>query len=227
VHTRVLGQSLITLMILVGYWGLLRYVPAPGGVAGDLSIEGNLAGWIDRHYLPGKILEPYYGCGDNEGILSTIPAVATVLLGGLTGRWLKTGNPAWLKLIVMVASGGVLLVGGYAWGQSFPIIKNLWTSSFVLVSAGWSLLLLSLFYLIMDMGGYRRWAFALTVIGVNAIAIYFCQGFIDFDEMSEFFLSGIAGLCGSWNVVVLLAGTLLAKLAFLWFLASKQVYLRV
>ncbi len=226
-HTKVIGQSVATLLILVGYWALLRFVPAPGGVAGDLSIEGNLAGWVDRNYLPGKILKPYYGFGDNEGILSTIPAVATVLLGALAGRWLKGDVAAWIKLLGMVLGGGILLAGGYYWGQSFPIIKNLWTSSFVLVTAGWSLWLLSLFYLVMDMGGYRRWAFVFTIIGVNAITIYFCQRFIDFDEMSNFFLGGVAGLSGEFGRVILLAGTLLAKILFLWFLYSKRVYFRV
>jgi predicted acyltransferase len=226
-HTRTLGQSLAIGFILIGYWLLLRFVPAPGGLVGDLSMQGNLAGWVDRNYLPGKILEPYYGYGDNEGILSTIPAVATVLLGALTGRGLKSDYSPWFKFVIMLVSGGVLLAAGYAWGNYFPIIKNLWTSSFVLVAAGWSLLLLSLFYLIIDVIGYRGWAWGFTIIGVNAITIYFCQGFIDFEEMSEFFFGGLARLSGENGLVILLTGTLLAKFLFLWFLHAKRVYLRV
>lgn len=226
-HTKLIGHVVVTATILLGYWAILALVPVPGGAAGDYSIEGNLGGWVDRNYLPGRILELYYGFGDNEGILSTIPAVATVLLGALTGRWLRTGKGDWAKVAGMVAAGGVCLAVGYAWGNWFPIIKNLWTSSFVLVTAGWSLLLLSLFYVIIDIGGYRRWAFVFTVIGVNAITIYFAQRFIDFGQMSEFFLTGIASLSESWGVVIILAGTLGAKVLFLWFLYSKRVFLRV
>lgn len=102
----------------------------------------------------------------------------------------------------------------YVWGPTFPIIKNLWTSSFVLVSAEWSLVLLSLFYTLIDIGGYRVWATAISVIGVNAITIYFAQRFIDFRHMSEFFLGGTAQLLGGWGAVLLLAGTLLAKILF-------------
>ncbi len=226
-HTGLRGQILAILAILIGYCLLLSFVPTPGMMAGDLSIEGNLVGWFDRNFLPGKIMKAYYGYGDNEGILSTIPAVATVLLGGLAGRWLQTQYGGWSKLVGMLSAGVVLIALGYLWSQWFPIIKNLWTSSFVLVAAGWSLVLLSLFYLLMDIAGWRRWAFGFTVIGMNAITIYFAQRFIDFRHMSEFFLSGFAALSGTWGTVLLIAGTLLAKFLFLWFLYSKRTFLRV
>lgn len=226
-HTRITGQILVCLSILLGYWGLLAWVPAPGGIAGDYSIEGNLAGWVDRHYLPGKIYEQYYGFGDNEGILSTLPAISTVLLGALTGHWLRTNRSPWSKLAGMLSAGLVCLAIGYAWGNSFPIIKNLWTSSFVMVTAGWSLLLLSLFYALIDIGGYRAWATVFTIIGVNAITIYFAQRFIDFRHMSEFFFGGTATLLGNWSSVLLLAGTLLAKILFLAFLYRQRLFLRV
>jgi predicted acyltransferase len=92
--TRGLVFTLAT--ILLGYWALLANVAAPGRVPGDYSIEGNLAGWVDRHYLPGKIMQAYYGFGDNEGLLSTIPAVATALMGVLAGRWLRSGSGPWI-----------------------------------------------------------------------------------------------------------------------------------
>lgn len=226
-HTRWLGQIAATLVILLGYWALLAFVPAPGSVAGDLSLEGNLAGWLDRNFLPGKILEKYYGFGDNEGILSTIPAVATVLLGALTGGWLKGERKEWTKASGLILAGAAFIALGYAWGNWFPIIKNLWTSSFVLLSSGWSLLLLAFFYIVIDIAGFRRWAFVFTVIGMNAITIYFAQRFIDFRQMSEFFLSGPADLMGNWGPTLLVAGALTAKILFLWFLYTKRVFLRV
>lgn len=226
-HTRLPGQIIAIAAVLLGYWALLAWVPTPGGQAGDFSIEGNLGGWLDRNFLPGKILEEYYGFGDNEGILSTLPAVATVLIGALAGHWLRSSRGGWSKAWGLLLAGIICLAVGYAWGEWFPIIKNLWTSSFVMVAAGWSLLLLSLFYMIMDIGDWRGWAVVFAVIGVNAITIYVAQRFIDFDYTSNYFLGGTAELLGDWGPVLLIAGTLAAKILFLAFLYRQRIYLRV
>lgn len=226
-HTRLPGQIIAIAGLLLGYWALLAWVPVPGGQAGDFSIEGNLAGWVDRNFLPGKIYEEYYGFGDNEGILSTIPAVVTVLIGAVAGHWLRSSRGEWSKALGLLLAGAACLAVGYAWGEWFPIIKNLWTSSYVLVAAGWSLMLLSLFYAVMDIGGWRGWAAVFTVIGVNAITIYIAQRFIDFSYTSEFFLGGTAELLGGWGPVLLLAGTLAAKILFVAFLYRQRIYLRV
>ncbi|MFM8476609.1 MAG: acyltransferase family protein [Planctomycetaceae bacterium] len=213
--------------ILLGYWALLALVPAPGTLPGDYSKAGNLAGWVDRTLLPGKILSQYYGDGDNEGLLSTIPAIATPLIGCLAGIWLRSQRTGLKKSCGLFAAGAVLLLLGTAWGHLFPIIKNLWTSSFVLVAAGWSLLLTAVFHLIIDVIGFRRWAFPLTVIGVNAITIYVAPRFIDFDHLTAFFLSGTARLCGNWNHVVLAAGVLLTEWLFLLWLYRSRTFLRL
>lgn len=226
-HTRITGQIVAIVVLLLGYWALLAWVPVPGGMAGDYSIEGNLAGWVDRNFLPGKIYKEYYGFGDNEGMLSTLPAVATVLIGAMAGHWLRAPRGAWLKALGLLLAGMLCLVIGYAWGEWFPIIKNLWTSSFVMVAAGWSLMLLSFFYAIMDIAGWRGWAAIFTVIGVNAITIYVAQRFIDFSYTSKFFLAGAAEWLGVWGPVLLIAGTLAAKILFLAFLYRQRIYLRV
>ncbi|RUL84942.1 acyltransferase family protein [Tautonia sociabilis] len=226
------SQAAITAAILLGYWALLAGVAPPGGSAGDYSREGNLAGWIDRHYLPGKILEPYYGFGDNEGLLSTIPAVATVLLGALAGSWLRSGRGPWEKAAGLAAAGAAALLAGGVWGQWFPIIKNLWTSSFVLVAGGWSLLLLSAFYAVIDVLRWRRWAFPLAVVGANAITIYVVPRFLDFDTFADFFLGGLYLLSDRWvagdfSPVAAAAGALLAKWLFLYYLYKRRLFLRV
>ena len=174
--------------LLLGYWALLAFVPAPGSAAGDYSLRGNLAGYVDSHYLPGKILEPYYGYGDNEGLLSTIPAVATALLGVLAGPLAAFGPARARKALGLAAAGAVCLLLGWAWGPWFPIIKNLWTSSFVLFAGGWSLLLLALFYGVIDVLGFRAWAFFFVVIGANAITIYLLPQVIDFEKVGQLFL---------------------------------------
>jgi predicted acyltransferase len=220
------GLSIGMIAILLSYWALLRFVPTPGGDAGDLSIEGNLCGWVDRQLLPGKIMPQFYGYGDNEGILSTIPAVATVISGILAASLLRSGMGNSLKVFALAAAGFSSVALGLLWHGWFPVIKILWTSSFVLVSSGWSLVLLAAFYAIIDVIGLRRWSIPFVIIGVNAITIYIAQRFIDFSHMSRYFFSGAARISG-YETTVLLAGVLLCKLLFLWFLYSKKVFLRV
>lgn len=226
-HTGIRGQAAAVVAILLGYWGLFAFVAAPGSSPGDYSVEGNLAGWIDRHYLPGKIMPEYYGYGDNEGLLSTLPAVATTLIGALAGQWLRAGFPAGARLLGLTTAGLVSLLVGYAWGLSMPIIKNLWTSSFVLVAAGWSLLLLAAFHAVIDVAGLRRWAFFFTVIGANAIVAFVAPRFIDFRHAAEFFLGGAARHAGSYGPILLIAGSLAAKWLFLLYLYRNRIFLRV
>src|SRR5262249_35568889 len=133
--TKVRTQVILFIAILVGYWAILMYVPSPESRPGDLARETNLAGYLDRHYLPGKIYQAYYGYGDNEGLLSTIPAVATTLLGVLAGHWLLMDRNRWSKAAGLAALGLACLGLGTIWGRDFPIIKILLTSSYVPVAA--------------------------------------------------------------------------------------------
>jgi len=116
VHLSTRGLLVVWLAILLGYWGILSWVPVPGGIAGDLSPAGNLSGYLDRTLLPGRILEKCYGYGDNEGLLSTIPAVATVLLGVGAGRWLQGPATHLQKASGLMAVGALLVIAGNQWG---------------------------------------------------------------------------------------------------------------
>jgi predicted acyltransferase len=224
-HLRVRGQAILAASLLLGYWALLAFVPAPGFRAYDLSPEGNLVGYVDRLVLPGKLC--CYPYGDNEGLLSHIPAVATCLLGALTGWWLVQPGPAMKKLRALVLAGVACLLLGLAWSPLFPIIKNLWTSSYVLIAAGWSLLLVALFYFVIDIQGARRWAFPFVVIGMNAITIYVAQEFINFPEISKFFLGGVAALVGGAGPVILAIGAIAVRWIFLRYLYRNGTFLRV
>jgi predicted acyltransferase len=226
-HSGVRGQVAVTAAVLLGYWALLAFVPAPGSAAGDYSRFGNLAGYADSHYLPGKILKAYYGYGDNEGLLSTIPAVATALLGALAGHWLRSGRPGAQKVLGLAAAGAACLLLGWAWGFWFPIIKNLWTSSFVLFAGGWSLLLLALFYGLIDVLRWRAWAFFFVVIGANAITIYLLPHVIDFAKVGHFFLGGVEKHAGAFGPVVAALGVLAAKWLVLLYLYRRRLFLRV
>src|SRR5690606_11338828 len=148
--------------------------------------EGNLASYIDRSLLPGKVLRKVY---DPEGLLSTIPAACTALLGVFAGRFLRSAS-VWTglqKTGILCLSGMVILALGLAWDPVFPINKNMWTSSFVLYAGGWSLLLLGIFYGLMDVWQIRKWSRPLVWIGTNSILIYLlAHGVVDFRYTSDF-----------------------------------------
>jgi predicted acyltransferase len=167
--------------LLLGYWLLLSLVPAPGFAAGDLSREGSLASWIDRTLLPGHTYKPDY---DPEGILSTIPALVTALIGVLAGEWLRRKRDGMEKAAGLFAAGLLTLLGGYLWGGLFPINKALWTSSYVLFTGGLGLLALALCYWLVDLQGIRRWAWPFLVFGVNALALYALSGIMA-DTLNE------------------------------------------
>lgn len=212
--------------ILLVYWALMTLVPVPGGSAGLLTPAGNVAGYVDRTFLPGKILREYYGHGDNEGLLSTLPAIATTLLGVFSGMLLQSKLTPWGKAAVLALAGIVCVVAGEAWGNVFPIIKNLWTSSFVLYAGGWSMLLLAFFYTIIDVIGWRRWAWIWVVIGANAITIYLAQRFISFEGISKFLFGGVASLAGNYQALTLAGGVLAIKWALLAFMYRHRIFLR-
>src|SRR5579859_206168 len=168
-HVR--GLILALVMLLVGYWALMTFVSVPGIGAGSFAPDANLANWIDAHYLPGWKWDI---TRDPEGLLSTLPAIGTCLLGVLAGLLLTDPRlKGRQKSLLLIAAGLPLIVAGYLWGLQFPIVKVLWTSSFVLVAGGYSLILLGISHQIIDVWGFRRWAMAFIWLGANAITLYF------------------------------------------------------
>jgi predicted acyltransferase len=161
--------------LLLGYWIAMRFVPVPGfGVPGTdmplLDPNSNLSWYLDKQFLPGKM---YEGTRDPEGILSTFPAIATALLGVLTGEWLATLRDAKTKAAGMMGFGAVSVVAGLLWAVWFPINKKLWTSSFVLFTAGCALICLAACYWINDVKLHRGlWTKPFVIFGTNAIAAY-------------------------------------------------------
>ncbi|HKY27404.1 MAG TPA: heparan-alpha-glucosaminide N-acetyltransferase domain-containing protein, partial [Pyrinomonadaceae bacterium] len=164
-------QVIITIALLIIYWLMMTLIPAPGYAAGDLSKEGSLASYIDRIVF-GKHVWAQAKVYDPEGLLSTIPAIATTLMGVLTGHWLRSRKTAYEKVAGMFVVGAVCVAVGWALNSFFPINKALWTSSYVLFTGGLALQFLALCYWIIDIKGYRRWAKPFEVFGLNAIALY-------------------------------------------------------
>ena len=165
----------VTVILLFGYWALMTLVPVPGHGAGVLTPEGNLAAFVDRFVVPGRM---YQGTWDPEGLVSTFPAVATALLGVFTGNWLRSERPQSEIAKGMFAAGCVGIAVGSLWDLYFPINKNLWTSSFVVFTAGAALAVLTALYWVIDVKGHRRWARPLVAFGVNAISVFFLSGLV-------------------------------------------------
>ncbi|MHB1347509.1 MAG: acyltransferase family protein [Candidatus Humimicrobiaceae bacterium] len=217
--------AITVFVILAGYWIIFKFVLAPGATPAEyLSIEKNLAGYIDRLLIPGRL---YYKFGDNEGILSTLPALATTLIGVLTGNILKTSRTQIYKILWMLLCGAVFIITGIVWAFDFPLNKILWTSSYVLVSGGCSMLLLCLFYWLIDYKGYKKWAFPFMVIGMNAITIYVIQGLFDFGILVNIVIHGFSGYLGFMEKIFFLICVIALKWFFLFFLYKKKVFLKI
>lgn len=174
-NTKVRTQIIIIIALLIVYWLLMMLIPAPGYAAGDLSKDGSLASFIDRTVF-GKHVWAQAKVYDPEGILSTIPALATTLIGVLTGHWLRSKKSNYEKVAGMFVAGAACVAVGWALNPFFPINKALWTSSYVLFTAGLALQFLGFCYWLIDIKGYRRWAKPFEVFGMNAIALYVGAG---------------------------------------------------
>lgn len=174
-ETKIRTQVVITIALLLIYWFLVKVIAAPGFAAGDLTKEGSLPSFIDRVVL-GKHVWAQAKVYDPEGLLSTIPALATTLIGVLTGHWLRTKKSPYEKVAGLFVAGAICVAFGWAWNSFFPINKALWTSSYVLFTGGLALHLLALCYWVIDIKGYRRWAKPFEIFGVNAIALYVGAG---------------------------------------------------
>lgn len=219
---------IVSVVILLGYWALLALVRAPDAdmAASTFSMEGSVVGYVDRLLLPGTLHNEIH---DPEGILSTLPAIVTAMSGVFTGLFVHESRMnGYRKTGVMFLCSLLLLSVGYLWGEVFPLNKNLWTSSFVCCSSGWSLFLFTLFYLLVDVAGYKRWAFPLRVIGLNSITIYMAQRFFDFAKPVHTIFGGAISLLPAelyatayWGCYILLCWL------FLYFLYKFRIFLKV
>ncbi len=221
------GRIISCASLLLGYWALMCFVPVPGGVAGDFA-EGpqhNWANWIDLHYLPGRKWDKTH---DPEGMLSMIPAIATCLLGVLAGGYLRNAkaDPT-RKAATLILAGIVVAAAGWAWGMHFPVIKKLWTSSYVLVAGGYSLVLLGAFYWVIDVRGWRAWATPFVWIGMNAITLYMLRDLLKSEDLSKALVGGpVAASLGVWGEALLACVFTAINLTLAWFLFSRKIFLK-
>jgi predicted acyltransferase len=240
--TKIRPQVAITIALLFVYWFLVHFIPAPGFTAGDLTKEGSLPSFIDRVVF-GKHVWAQAKVYDPEGLLSTIPALATTLIGVLTGHWLRSKKSAYEKVAGLFVAGAICVAVGWIWNSFFPINKALWTSSYVLFTGGLALQFLALCYWVIDIKGYRRWAKPFEIFGLNAIALYVVADLI----AVLLGLINVAGpdgskiSLGSWiyeNLFASWASPVNASLAFaitfvlvclglMWILYRRKIFIKV
>lgn len=240
------GQLAALAVCLLGYWALLRYAPVPGfGIPGRdipfMDQSRNMVAWLDRKLFPGRL---YDGTRDPEGLISNIPALGTMLIGVLAGHALRSGRPRRRTLLALSVFGILAVILGLLWNQSFPINKNLWTSSFVLFSAGLSLITLGLFYWVLEIKQWRGWwTMPILVFGMNAIAGFLADALV-WGPGYSFMAPGPAGTPVTWHEAAyarLLAlglspantsllyslGAVLSCWLLLWLLWRKRIFLKI
>lgn len=159
--------------LLLGYWAAMSWIPVPGVGAGVWEPGQDLGAYLDRLVFGTEHLWKQSVTWDPEGLLSTLPAVATVLLGTFAGDWLRSDRPGSEKVLGLLAAGALGIALGLVWDRVFPINKPLWTSSYVIFTGGMALVAFGICYWMADLKGYRRWGFPFQLFGVNAIAAFF------------------------------------------------------
>lgn len=223
-HTGIRFQVLFAAAMLVGFWALVMFVPVPGYGTGSLRPDANLPLAVDEF-----VLGRFRDGTSYTWVLSGMTFTATVLLGVFAGHVLRAGRSRIWKVAALTAMGLASLAAGWVWSEwlGFPIIKHIWTSSMVLWAGGWSYLLLALFYLLTDVWGWRRWAFPLVVIGMNAITIYVAYHFVPFRTISAGLLGGLASHLGRGGPAVVELGTVALVWLSLYHLYLQKFFLRI
>src|SRR5690606_10585118 len=208
--------------ILLFYFILLKFIPVPGYGAGVLTQEGNFSNYIGS--LSSDILSPKF-----RKLLTPymISPISTALLGVLAGYWMRRDDGQLTKIKGLIIGGTLLVIFSLIWANWVPIIKNLWTGSYVLLTAGISCILLALFYWIIDVKGYSKWAFFFIVIGLNPITIYILARIIDFKAIVIFLTYSIVPLLGKAESLFLAVCVTLCHWLVVYWLYQKKIFIKI
>jgi len=217
-------QIATTAAMLIVYWALMDFVPIQGHVVGVYKPGANFGDWLND-----LILGRFQGIWRFGWILQILTNGCTAMLGVFAGLLLRSEKSARQKLLWLTWLGVGCLAAGLVWSMWFPIIKDRWTSTFVLFAGGWSYLLLALFYFIIDFRGYRKWAFGFTVIGTNAIVAYMGANLFGhaFRLMAEVFIGGLKQYIGGWYPALASLGELATIWLLLYWLYRNRTFIKV
>jgi predicted acyltransferase len=205
----------------------LEFVPVPGGEPASFAEGHNLTNWIDKHYLP---LRKWDGDHDPEGLLSTIPAIANCLIGVFAGMLLRDPKRSNRTQVAYLAiAGAAMAAAGWLWSIDFPVIKKIWTSSFVLVACGYSCLFLAFFHLVIEGFGWRRWAMPFVWIGANPITIYMVHNMVDIPKIAHRIIGGELSeqVFGRYGELATALVGISITLLFCRFLYQRKIFLRL
>jgi len=206
---------------LLAYWAVIMLIPIPGKGAGILTPEVNIATWVDQQVL-GR-----FHHGENTWFLSYPVFATSVLLGVMAGHIIKLHVPGLRKVLYLALAGIGCIILGLLWSIVFPVIKLLWTSSFVLIGGGFGFLMLSLFYWIIEIKGLRRWAFFFSVIGMNSIAVYVGAMLINFKQIGNIFIGSLLPRIGAWDVFVSEIFTLAIIWLILYWMYRTKTFVKI
>ena len=214
-------QGVVLAVFLLVYWAVLELVPVPGVGAGVLTPDGNIATWVDRLVL-GR-----FHYGENTWFLSYAGFASSVLLGVLAGRLLMSPAAPKTKVLALAGTGAGCVALGLLSSVVFPIIKLLWTSSFVLVGGGFGFLMLALFYWVIDVKGCRRWAFFFTVIGMNSIAAYTATMLFSFKQVGNIFVGNLLPRIRPWDGFVEASAAFAVVWLLLYWMHRTRTFLKL
>jgi predicted acyltransferase len=219
------GQIVATVVMLLAYWVVQTYVPAPGRAVGSYPPGATFGDWLNE-----RLLGSWQGEWRRPWIVSMTTYGATAMLGALAGQWLQATASQRAKVLGLVAAGLGCLAAGWAWSLQMPIIKKVWTSSYALYAGGWSYLLLALFYLLIDVWGLRRWALPFTVIGTNAISAYMMWNLFSpaLRQIAGVFLGGLRQYTGpGWYAPLEAAGAALGLWLLLYQMYRTRTFVKI
>lgn len=213
-------------VLLIFYWLLLKFTSAPGYIPGDLTEPGNFMSYFDRTVLPGRLSR---GIHDTVGLLNLLTGTCTILSGIIAGNYLKNGNDSAIRKVFFLFGAGMASIStALIWHLDFPINKNLWSSSFVMLTSGLSLTLLSTFYYFIDVRNHRKWTLFFRVIGMNSILIYMSWKFINWEFTATAIFKWLFQAVGKpYDAAVLTVCIILIEWLVLYFLYRKKVFLKV
>ncbi|MGI2165857.1 transmembrane glucosamine N-acetyltransferase NagX [Shewanella oncorhynchi] len=227
-HTSLRTQVIVALGILLGYGAMQLWLPFPGGLAGVFSPTQSINAYVDSILLPGI---SYQGrTPDPEGLLSTIPAIVNALAGVFVGHFIVKSHPKgeWAKVGLLAAAGGVCLAFGWLLDLVISVNKELWTSSFVLVTSGWSMILLALFYALVDVLKWQKAAIFFVVIGTNAIIIYLASSLVDWKYIAQSVFGGlVAALPENAQALAAVVSLLTVQWLVLYWMYRRNIFVRI
>jgi predicted acyltransferase len=228
-------QLIVGASLLLVYWITMMFIPTPGFRKVMLEPGANFAAWVDSFIVPGKM---YQQTWDPEGFYSTIPAIATGIFGMLIGKLIIGSQTQEKKIIWLFSIGTIACIIGYIWGLHFPVNKNLWTSSYVMVTGGMASVLLALLIFLIDVLNYSKVAKIGIVLGANAISIYVLADLLTFvfygtkfgnDSLNNYFMNGVVSIGGSLKLASFLYALLFISINFVpaWILYRKKIFIKL